>query len=40
MNADIGEEIIFKLKQLIAKLDRIIKEKNEKELQNSSVVRL
>ena len=30
MNSDIGEEIIFKLKQLIAKLDRIIKDNEEK----------
>jgi hypothetical protein len=30
MHSDIGEEIIFKLRQIISKLDRIIKNNEEK----------
>lgn len=37
VSSDIGEEIIFKLKEIITRLDTILTMKNEKELQNSSM---
>ena len=37
-NKDIGEEILFKLKKIIAKFDKILN-KNGKEQQDPSVVR-
>jgi len=33
--SDTSEEIIFRFKEIISKLDEIIKIKNEKKLQNS-----
>lgn len=37
-SSDIGEEIIFKLKEIITRLDTILAIKNEKELQDPSMV--
>lgn len=36
---DIGEEIILKLQEINLRLNKILEKKNEKELQNQSMVR-